>query len=45
MIKNKLTKLPTNRKEKRVWLGFLLSALCLFENFLLILGLGYLGRY
>lgn len=34
------------RKEKRAWLGILLSALCLIENFLLFYGMGYIGsRY
>lgn len=33
-------------KEKRAWLGILLSVLCLVENFLLFFGLGYIGsRY
>lgn len=34
------------RKQKRAWLGILLSVLCLIENFLLIYGMCYIGsRY
>ena len=33
------------RKEKRAWLGILLSALCLVGNALLFCALGYLSRF
>jgi len=32
-------------KEKRAWLSILLSFICLAQNFLLLLGLIYLGRF
>jgi hypothetical protein len=33
------------RKEKRAWLGILLSAFCLVENALLFCAMGYLSRF
>ena len=33
------------RKEKRAWLGILLSTLCLVENALLFCAMGYLSRF
>ena len=35
----------TKRKEKRAWLGILLSAFCLVENALLFCAMGYLSRF
>lgn len=35
----------TKRKEKRDWLGILLSACCLLENGLLFYAMGYLSRF
>ena len=35
----------TKRKEKRAWLGILLSAFCLIENALLFCAMGYLSRF
>jgi len=35
----------TKRKEKRAWLGILLSAFCLVKNALLFCAMGYLSRF